>query len=351
MPSLNSRAARSRSYRPIKNNRHASGTGTGIRCADDAPSSPDALRFGTDVEVDAMTSYVDRLAATIVANAIAAAKTVEMDATLGDLTLLGSSLRSTIIRVGQAIPDIIAKALGQDDRLIVLREYQLPLTRPATEIVDNNRSATPVELAHDRYPIGSYRADLVVIDEDTRHATIIECRRGSVALSSPKCGATVRLLRIAGLTARRALEADNYRISTVSCGVIDRYGNGGYSETMTVGPDKLDAFFGVPIVRYLDGLDGRIREKLMGALMPALSGIVGIPAARNGEKDGRWGEKQAVPVEWRDPSEEVHAGLRADNAVPLPLDLTRLVGPAELRRIAGVPRCNRPLSGARQRLF
>ena len=334
MPSLSSGAPR-----PSRNlTRNASATNAGFPGLNSVRlTEHHRHRPGAAGDVDPIATYIDRLADTIVANALAAADATETDATLGDLSRLGSALRSTIIRVGQSIPDVIAQALAHDDRLIVLREYQLPLTRLAAEIVDNNRSSSGVELAHDRYTMGSYRADLVVIDNETRHATVIECRRGSVALSTPKCGATVRLLRIAGLTARRALEADNYRISTVSCGIIDRYGNGGYATLMTVGPDRLDDFFGVPIVAYLDRLDDQIRQKLIRSLMPALSalaaGFVPVSIEESNDPHGR----RQVPDDQYGTDGDSIPGFRAGGREPVRLDLSRMIGPVERRTAANRP--------------
>jgi hypothetical protein len=345
MPSLSTEAPRPPRKRKLENSRHFS------KATDDFGTSNYAYmnelgrgQSGSAGDADPIAIYVDCLADTIVANALAAAEATEADATLGDLSRLGSALRSTIIRAGQSIPDVIARALAHDERLIVLREYLLPLTRPAAEIVDNNRSAAGVELAHDRYTMGSYRADLVVIDSETRHATVIECRRGSVSLSTPKTGATVRLLRIAGLTARRALEADNYRTATISCGVIDRYGNAGYAPMMTVGPDMLDDFFGVPIVAYLDRLDDQIRQKLMQSLMPALSalaaGFVAVGIEDSNDPHGR----RHVPDDEYGTNGDSIAGFRAGGREPVRLDLSRMIGPVERRTAA-----NRPAGGSTPR--
>ena len=253
---------------------------TGPRSAGDPRADParDASHrppCGTAAAADPVAAYTDGLAVTIVAAAVSASETLELDAALGDFSALASILRSVVTRVGQAIPDVIARALAQDPRLTVLREYSLPLTRAAAEVVDNNRRLSLVELAHDLHTTGTYASDLVVIDDETQHAMVLECRRGGVAFSSPRVAAALRTLRIAALTARKALEADGYRVASVGCGVVDRYGRAGYDPEMTIGPDAIDVAFGVPVCAYLDRLDERIREELgrragllLGSLLP-----------------------------------------------------------------------------------
>ncbi|MEX6509047.1 hypothetical protein [Jiella sp. M17.18] len=301
---------------------------------------------------DPVAAYVDRLAVTIVASAISASETLEQDATLGAFSELASILRSVVTRVGQAIPDLIAKALEQDPRFTVLREYPLPLTRAAAEVVDNNRRLSLVELKHDLHQTGTYATDLVVIDDETRHASILECRRGGVVFSGPRIAAILRTLRIATLTARKALEADGYRVSRVGCGVIDRYGRAGYDPEMTIGPDAIDLAFGVPVLAYLDRLDERIRKEIRRRSGPMLAGLLPEPEPEPEPepKPCPACSGQAV-ADAKDPQEEgsevEESGPAPDDAAePLHLELSRFVGPAELRRDAAVRRM-RPASTGR----
>lgn len=287
--------------------------------------------------IEPAMAYVARLAETIVMGAMAAAETIEPDATLGMFSRLASAFRSIVTRVGQSIPDVVAECLRQDNRFTVLREYPFPLTQPASEVVDNNRSALDVELRHDQFVAGSYRCDLVVIDKELRHATLLECRRGTVAVSSAKALEAARVLRIATLTARRALEADSYRVASVSCGFLDRYGRADYDRSMTVGPKELDGFFGVPIITYLDELDTQIRGRLACELRAI---IIEILAALPPSDTDQGPASSGSDVD--DEDAEAAEDCDFDPSVRRPsspsIDLSRLVGPAELRRAANASR-------------
>ncbi|MCE7030949.1 hypothetical protein [Jiella avicenniae] len=298
------------------------------------PLRSDGDQLAESGPVEPAMAYVMKLAETIVTSAMAAAEAVEPDATLGLFSTLASAFRSVITRVGQSIPDVVAECLRQDARFTVLREYALPLTQPATEVVDTNRSTPDLELRHDQYVTGSYRCDLVVIDNETRHATILECRRGTVAVSSVKATEAVRLLRIAGLTARRALEAKNYRVASVSCGFLDRYGRADYDRSMTVGPKDLDDFFGMPVLTCLDELDMQIRERLAVELRTIIAVI--LAELSPGDPD-----QGPAPVSCGADGDDADEN-KLDLSIRMPsspsIDLSRLVGPAELRRAAQAPR-------------
>ena len=123
-------------------------------------------------------------------------------------------------------------------------------------------------------------ADLVVIDHITRHASIHEVRRGSCAHSSPRCAETLRGLRIVGLTARRALQADGYNIASVSVAVIDRYGRSGHDAAFTIGPALIDQSFGVACLTYLDRLDDAVREELSARIGPMIRQLQGDTGCR-----------------------------------------------------------------------
>lgn len=277
----------------------------------------------TSTPDEVTVSPIDEMAAQIVTNTLETARAGKADPMLGDFSLLASILRSVVTRVGHVIPDVIANALRYDENLTVLREYSLPLTSPAAKIIDNNRNASNVELPHDMGTIGAYTADLVVIDTQTRHATILECRRGSVPYSSPKTLGALRTLRIASLTARKALEADGYRVASIGCGVVDRYGQAGYDAAMTVTPDKIDAFFGMPVRAHLDRLDSRIRDELGQHLSPIVRAL--IPAIVQTSAD----DVSALLEDKEEPEPIICENSAEQRAFHIALN--RLVGPAERR--------------------
>ncbi|MEX6508641.1 hypothetical protein [Jiella sp. M17.18] len=301
----------------------------GIRPHDSHPS-PD--RAAGAASTDGISLYVDEVAVSIVAGAVAAAEVLDPSSMLGIYSFLATALRSIVTRAGQAIPAVIAKALSYDPDLTVLQEFELPLTRAATEVVEKNRHLVEIDLAHDLHPVGSYTADLIVIDTTTRHATILECRRGSVPFSSPKIASTLRTLRVAALSARSRLEADGFRVATVSCGVIDRYGRAGYDAAMTVGPEELDSLFEIPVLPYLDRLDARIREELEHRLGPIPQSCSLHDRSTEADKSA-WGTSVETDVDDKPPT-NFGIGRKVEGR----LSLSRLIGPAEVRRSAAARR-------------
>ena len=301
------------------------------RVADQAMPERDALSEETKV-------LINDLARSVVTNAMATANQSEPDPMLGEFSILASVLRSVVTRAGQAIPDCVAAALSGDDQLTVLREHALPLTRAAAEVVDANRQMGSIELAHDAQVMGSYHADLAILDTATSHLTILECRRGSVPFSSPKTNAALRTLRIASLTARRAFESNGYRVNSVSCGVFDRYGRAGYDAAMTLGPCEIDAAFDVPVRAVLDLFDQAIRAELCKHLLPVLRALLHVElcADRTATISSAAGNATA-------PSRKEHSPAEAQDRSHL--SLNKIVGPAERRRQTATLTRRRNLDG------
>ncbi len=278
------------------------------------------------------------LARSVVTNAITAANQSEPDPMLGEFSILAGVMRSVVTRAGQAIPDCVAAALSGDDQLTVLREHALPLTRAAAEVVDANRKMASIELAHDVYVTGSYHADLAILDTATSHLTILECRRGSVPFSSPKTNAALRTLRIASLTARRALESSGYRVNSVSCGVFDQYGRARYDAAMTLGPTDIDAAFEVPVRAVLDLFDQAIRAELCRHLLPVLRALLHVELCAD-----RTATISSAASNATAPSRNEHSPTEAQDRSDL--SLNKIVGPAERRRQAAALTRRRNLDG------
>lgn len=272
---------------------------------------------------------IDALAYSIVHNAHATAESSEDDPMLGAFTHTASLLRSVVTRAGQVIPDVISLALRQDEYYTVLREHKLPLTRTATEVVKNNQSSPGIELRSDTQILDTFDADLIVIESKTRHATLIECVRGSVPLSGPRTKALVHKVRVAALSARSALEAEGHRINSVSGAVYDRYGRSGHEDAMTVRSDAIDEFLGVAVIRYLDRLDERIREALEKMVDPTADEDAGTAV------DVRH-ESEAVDRARTDRQQSRESTVRTSSGSVQSrpaVDLSRSIGPAEWRRM------------------
>ncbi|MCE7028098.1 hypothetical protein [Jiella avicenniae] len=287
-------------------------------------------------------AFVETTALEIVNAAIAVGESLGPDPMLGEMSSLASMLRSVISRVGKVIPDVIAEVLRQDPALTVLREYPLPMTQAATELVTANRRNVVATLPHDLHVIGTWAADLVVIDETTRHASIHEVKRGGCVFSGTRCAETINRLRIVALTARRALLAAGYDVASVSVSVIDRYGKTGHEPTMTVGPDEIDAAFGVPSRRFLDHLDETVRAALLHRMGPAIRQLAATLSPDTGptdvdEGDDRDGGASSGAAVDQDRKTTGRDACNAGLSLP-PVDLSRFIGIAERRRQSGLRR-------------
>ncbi|MBP0617574.1 hypothetical protein [Jiella mangrovi] len=302
------------------------------------PRNPGAESAASKAE-DPVCGTIDAIARSIVDDALVSAEALEADPMLGEYSTIASLFRSIVTRSGQAIPDVIAVALRENPHYLVLREHPLPLTRTADEIVRNNNQRTlDVEVRADTQVLGFFATDLVVIDLTTRHATLIECIRGSVPLSGPRTKSLVRTVRTAAMSARSALEAEGHRVNGVGCAVFDRYGRAGHDEAMTIRAGEIDRFLDAPIIRLLDRLDQRIRDRLATIIEPEpdASGTSSEDATResrlidHGDNVAHLSDDEVKPSK--------------DRATPPPrvIDLSRSIGPAELRRMmSGIEQADR----------
>jgi hypothetical protein len=273
---------------------------------------------------DPLNEEIDALASSIVHHA-------QDDPMLGDFTYPASLLRSIVTRVGQVIPDVVALALRQHEDYLVLREYRLPLTRTAFEVIKNNQITLDIELRSDTPISGTFDADRIIVERRTRHATLLECVRGSVALSGPRAKGLVQKVRAAALSARSALEADGHRINVVSGTVFDRYGRSGHEPAMSVRAGEIDDFLGLPVIQYLDRLDQRIREELLRVMEPATDGTP-EQAPHLDSEPAEFPRGDAVGEQRR----EMTAGSELERSGRRPpIDISRSIGPAEWRRMLG----------------
>jgi len=272
---------------------------------------------GTSPSPNVLHSFLEREANRIVAEAVRAADALPGDAVLGAFSTIGSITRSITTRAGQTIPAVIAEVLNTDDRLVVLREVDMPITRTAADIVRQNADDHSLLLSHEEAIARHFIVDLVVIEREHRHAMLYDSKRGTAALSS--CKGVLALLRGSALTGASALRGMGHDVATVSYGIIDRYGRTGADPARTIGPDKLDAHFGVPLRQTLDAFDAILGRALAAQLGPLAASIVALShplrAPETKPDEGDLG---------REPS----PGLPY---VTLP---ARLVGPAERRTMA-----------------
>ncbi|MCK5934808.1 MAG: hypothetical protein KAG89_21940 [Fulvimarina manganoxydans] len=295
------------------------------------PLNPEAESTASKAE-DPICRTIDAIAYSIVDDALVSANALEADPMLGEYSTIASLFRSIVTRSGQAIPDVIAVALRENPHYLVLREHQLPLTRAADEIVRNNDHTTPdVEVRADTHVLNFFATDLIVIDRNTRHATLIECVRGSVPLSGPRTKALLRTLRTAALSARSALEADGHRINAVTCTVFDRYGRAGHDESMTMHAGEIDAFLEVPVIHLLDRLDRSIRDRLAAIVEPAPH--ESHTSSEDPKRESRLVDHNEDVAQLPDHEVKPPKGRNIQN--PRVIYLSRSIGPAEWRRMMG----------------
>lgn len=240
--------------------------------------SDDSEHCGTGPYPNALGLYLESEANRIVLEAVRAAEALPEDAVLGAFSTIGSITRSIATRAGQTIPAVIAEVLRTDERLVVLREAEMPITRTAAEIVRQNADDHSVLLSHEEVIARRFIVDLVVIEKQHRHAMIYDSKRGAAALSS--CRGVLDLLRGAALTGASALRGMGYDVATVSYGIIDRYGRTGADPTRTIGPDGLDEHFGVPVRAALDDFDAILGRTLAAQLGPLAASIVALSRPR-----------------------------------------------------------------------
>lgn len=272
---------------------------------------------GTRPFPNALHAFLESEANRIVAEAVRAAEALPEDAVLGAFSTIGSITRSITTRAGQTIPAVIAEVLRTDERLVVLREAEMPITRTAADIVRQNADDHSVLLSHEEAIARRFIIDLVVIERQHRHAMIYDSKRGAAALSS--CKGVLDLLRGAALTGASALRSMGYDVATVSYGIVDRYGRTGADPTRTIGPDRLDEHFGVPVRAALDAFDAILGRTLAAQLGPLAASIVTlsrprpVPETKLGDGD---------------------AGQEPTRDFPTATFPARLVGPVERRAMA-----------------
>ena len=276
--------------------------------------SDDSEHCGTSQPPNALRLFLESEANRIVLEAVRAADALPGDAVLGAFSTIGSITRSITTRAGQAIPIVIGEVLKSDERLTVLHEVELPITRTAAEIVRQNTDDHPLLLSHDEVIARRFTIDLVVIEREYRHAMLYDSKRGAAALSS--CKGVLNLLRGSALTGASALRGMGHDVATVSYGIIDRYGRTGADPARTIGPDKLDAHFGVPLRQTLDAFDAILGRALAAQLGPLAASIVALS------------HPQRAPETKPD---EGDLGREPSPGLPYVTLPARLVGPAERR--------------------
>lgn len=301
----------------------------------DNPSPRDETTFPhgpTVLKDDEIRALVDELAQNVVEGSIAATQRPEEDPLLRDLSPIASFARSLVIRSGQMIPDIIAAVLRKAG-YEALREHRLPLTRTGDKLVRSNRFVGDIVLSSDDGTVDHLDCDLVVVDPVTRVATILECTRGTVALSSARTKGLVRRVRTATLSARSALSEAGIHVGFVTGGIYDRYGRAGYDEDVTLCAEQIDKFFGAKIFAPLQYFDWKVRLGIAEAIPAVLGPLLPIFSDMKDPGDGADGN---VPASSPTRDEDCEPNPRASTSLkhtPMPTDVGRLVSPLAQRKL------------------
>lgn len=323
-----------RTHRACKHFSQTKSMDFGSRCGND-PSPRDRTTFPhrpivlKDEEIRAL---VDGFAQNVVDGSIAAAGRPEEDPLLRDVSPIASFARSLVIRSGQMIPDIIAVVLRKAG-YEALREHRLPLTKTGDKLVRSNKFVGDIALSSDDGTVDHLDCDLVVIDPITRVATILECTRGTVPLSSARTKGLVRRVRTATLSARSALSEAGIHVGFVTGGIYDRYGRAGYDEDVTLRAEQIDEFFGADIFAPLEYFDWKVRLGIAEAIPAVLGPLLPVSSDRTDPEDGADSKVPAFSTttdEDCEPNTDASTSLRL---TPMPTDVGRLVSPLSQRKL------------------
>lgn len=245
------------------------------------------------------TTPLRRVAEQIVSDAILASEAAPSLPGLGGYGRLRSILRSVETRTGQIMPDVIAAALRRDPRLDVRLEVTLPVARPD----GSHRADLPKRL----------RVDVIVIERDLRHATLIDVKIGSANLGATVRNKLCRRLDACASTAHAHLTTKACAIKTTSWGILDVHGCAGFDCERAIMLDAADRFFGVPVKATITGFLDHVGLALDRRLPPFI--------------------RDLLPDVLSEPDIEPEDGEQNPNSL-LPILPDRLVGPAERRALA-----------------
>lgn len=190
------------------------------------------------------------------------------------LGLFNSFLSSSVKRHGGLIETAIGEALERSGEYLVLRQVEMPITDAAESIVATNTPEALVGLTASAH--GPYRRvaffDLIAIHLKTGAAKIIEIKRGSGVTEVRKRRLIERDLRCARLQLPSFLRPRfDCEPRSYESWLLDYYGRSGFSDSLTVTREGIDALFGVPVRELVEAVTDRLRDEVLREVPRLLS--------------------------------------------------------------------------------
>lgn len=182
------------------------------------------------------------------------------------LGLFNSFLSSSVKRHGGLIDAAVCEALERSGEYLVLRQVDMPITDAAEALVATNTPESLVGLTATAH--GPYRRvaifDLIAIHLKTGAAKIIEIKRGGGVTEVRKRRLIERDLRCAKLQLASFLRPRfDCEPRSYESWLLDYYGRSGFSDSLTVTREGIDALFGVPVRDLVEAVTDRLRVEVL----------------------------------------------------------------------------------------
>jgi hypothetical protein len=230
------------------------------------PKGAFAMRIRIPTTPDNTSTEIDFLEAARAAARSAAATEFTPDPLFSpEISRLNSVSSSALKRHGPLVERTIADELERDG-FIVLRNLAVPITRGALALATSKdyQLLGNKQIAFDDSDIGgSFDFDFIAIDEKTDWAIGCQVKRGGGPTEHKKRRSDERVLRAVRFTFASWLRQQGFRgIDVAEAAIIDYLGQSKYARELTIGRDKLDEFFGLPLVGAIEKMTQAMSETL-----------------------------------------------------------------------------------------
>lgn len=197
-----------------------------------------------------------------------------------EFSRLLSTANSVVKKHGPMIEDAIAAELERAN-LMVKRNSSIPVTSAALAMV-NSRDYP--ELSRQQFAFNekdiadAVDVDILAIDEPNGWACAVSVKRGNGFTEPKKRKANERELRALELTLASRLRQQGYpTVETAAVGVIDYFGQSGFSTDLAINGVSIDEFFDLPIVAAIDRMTASLKAafdlELLRLLEPILRAL------------------------------------------------------------------------------
>ncbi len=214
-----------------------------------------------------------------------------------EFSRLLSTANSVVKKHGPMIEDAIAAELERA-RLTVKRNTPIPITGAALAMVNsrNYPELSRQQFAFDEKDIAdTVDVDILAIDEVNGWACAVSVKRGNGFTEPRKRKANERELRALELTLASRLRQQGYpTVETAAVGVIDYFGQSGFSTDLAINGVSIDQLFDLPIVAAIDRMTASLKAafdlelvRLLEPILRALKIEASSPAGPHAEDEPR----------------------------------------------------------------